>query len=86
MNFDAFYALEMMREKFGDDVEILVRNTSLGPAIRLQVYRNNEWHHHEFIVSNIEKDTGKAFVLGIKWKLALVSLQRHIDTYGKRKV
>jgi len=82
MKFDLFDAAAMMKAKFGEDSEVLVRNTPLGIAIRMQVYEKREWHHREFTVSQDQIDSDEdVLLINMMWKRGMAELAHYIENY-----
>ena len=74
--------MALMKAKFGEDSEVLVRNTSLGVAIRMQVYEKREWHHREFIVTQAQIDSDEdVLLINMMWKRAMAELAHHVENY-----
>lgn len=81
MMFDMFDALATLRKEFGEESEVAMRNDNLGIIVRLRVFKCNEWHHHEFVISHAEMDTDQVAVATVKWKHSIGRLHMYIDNY-----
>ena len=79
MKFDLFDAMHYVNQKLGTAGEILVRDTGGIYRIRISVYVNEDFHHHEFAVTKVEAFEDECIRFNLEFRRAVKSLEVYVD-------
>lgn len=86
MKFDLFDALEQMRSKFGEDVDIRVVNVpGIGFEVRLSVIYNHTVQTSMFTTSRKEMTDSYVDVMNERFKDTLIRLEKYLEKEKQRE-